>query len=162
MYCAYYWDQHFSEHRCRCSVLHASDLWIRIYSSTDGTYSSLLTATMGIISSALSGTYSRSTPIVSADGNYLIYSYYELDPSNPLAEGHVRGSEIDNDPSSATYGQVLYNGSTDFGGALWDGGTLLVSRPVTASEYNEEDRDGFGKRDIYTFFEGGALCCRLK
>ena len=58
-------------------------------------------------------------------------------------------------PSSATYGQVLYNGSTDFGGALWDG-TLLVSRPVTASEYNEEDRDGFGKRDIYTFFEDGA------
>ena len=127
-----------------------------IYSSTDGTYSSLLTATMGIISSALSGTYSRSTPIVSADGNYLIYSYYELDSSNPLAEGHVRGYEIDNDPSSSTYGQVLYNGPTDFGGALWDGGTLLVSRPVTASEYNEEDRDGFGKRDIYTFFEGGA------
>ena len=71
-----------------------------------------------------------------------------MDPSNPLAEGHVRGYEIDNDPSSSTYGQVLYNGSTDFGGALWDGGTLLVSRPATASEYNEEDRDGFGKRDI--------------
>ena len=52
--------------------------------------------------------------------------------------------------------QVLYNGPTEFGGALWDGGTLLVSRPVTADEYNEEDRDGFGKRDIYTFFEGGA------
>ena len=127
-----------------------------IYTSTDGTYSALLTATMGIISSALSGTYSRSTPIVSTDGNYLIYTYYEMDPSNPLAEGHVRGYEIDNDPSSATYGQVLYNGPTEFGGALWDGGTLLVSRPVTASEYNEEDRDGFGKRDIYTFFEGGA------
>ena len=127
-----------------------------IYTSTDGTYSAMLTATMGIISSALSGTYSRSSPIVSADGNYLIYTYYEMDPSNPLAEGHVRGYEIDNDPTSSTYGQVLYNGPTEFGGALWDGGTLLVSRPVTASEYNEEDRDGFGKRDIYTFFEGGA------
>lgn len=127
-----------------------------IYTSTDGTYSAMLSATMGIISSALSGTYSRSAPIVSADGNYLLYTYYELDSSNPLAEGHVRGYEIDNDPSSATYGQVLYNGPTEFGGALWDGGTLLVSRPVTASEYNEEDRDGFGKRDIYTFFEDGV------
>ena len=127
-----------------------------IYTSTDGDYSDLLTASMGIISSALSGTYSRSSPIISADGNYLIYSYYELDGSNPLGEGHVRGYEIDNDPTSATYGQVLYDGPTEFGGALWDGGTLLVSRPVTASEYNEEDRDGFGKRDIYTFFEDGA------
>ena len=127
-----------------------------IYTSTDGDYSDLLSATMGIISSALSGTYSRSTPIVSADGNYLIYTYYELDSSNPLAEGHIRGYEIDNDPTSSTYGQVQYDGPTEFGGALWDGGTLLVSRPVTASEYNEEDRDGFGKRDIYTFFEDGA------
>lgn len=127
-----------------------------IYTSTDGEYSNLLSAAMGIFSSALSGTYARSTPIVSADGNYLIYTYYELDGSNPLAEGHIRGYEIDNDPTSATYGQVLYDGPSMFGGALWDGGTLLVSRPVTSDEYNEEDRDGFGKRDIYTFFEEGA------
>ena len=127
-----------------------------IYTSTDGDYSDMLSATMGILSSALTGTYSRSSPIVSADGNYLIYSYYEMDGTNPLAEGHIRGYEIDNDPASATYGQVQYDGPTEFGGALWDGGTLLVSRPVTASEYNEEDRDGFGKRDIYTFFEDGV------
>ena len=127
-----------------------------IYTATDGDYSDMLSATMGIFTSALSGTYARSTPIVSADGNYLIYTYYELDGTNPLAEGHIRGYELDNDPTSATYGQVLYDGPTAFGGALWDGGTLLVSRPVTAAEYNEEDRDGFGKRDIYTFFEDGV------
>jgi hypothetical protein len=126
------------------------------YTSTDGSFSAMLSATMSVISSALSGTYSRSTPMVSADGNYLIFSYYEMDSSNPLAEGHVRGYEIDNDPTSSTYGQVKYDGPTAFGGALWDGGTLLVSRPVTASEYNEEDRDGFGKRDIYTFYEAGV------
>ena len=51
---------------------------------------------------------------------------------------------------------MQYNGSSSFGGALWDGGTLLVSRLVTASESNEEDRDGIGRRDIYTFFEDGA------
>ena len=73
-----------------------------------------------------------------------------------MAQGHVQAYEIDNDPTSSTYGQVQYNGSSSFGGALWDGGTLLVSRLVTASESNEEDRDGIGRRDIYTFFEDGA------
>ena len=40
-------------------------------------------------------------------------------------------------------------------------GDTLVSRPVTAAEYNEEDRDGFGKRDIHTFFEDGVFLTTL-
>lgn len=126
------------------------------YTNTTGTYSGMLSTSLGILSGIRSGLYSRSSPVLSADGEYMIYSFYEINSTDPLAEGHIRAYEVDNDPTSSTYGQVLYNGSTTFGGALWDGGTLLVSRLVTASENNEEDRDGIGRRDIYTFFEGGA------
>ncbi|MDP6934038.1 MAG: PilC/PilY family type IV pilus protein, partial [Myxococcota bacterium] len=103
-----------------------------------------------------SGYYARSSPVISADGAYMIYAFYEMAGDNPLAEGHVRGYEIDDDPTSSTYGQVQYDGDDDFGGAIWDAGDLLVSRPVTSAESNPDDRDGFGKRDIYTFFEDAA------
>lgn len=125
-----------------------------IYTSTDGSFDEMLAQVLNIMTNIRSGFYSRSTPIVSADGNNLIYTFYEVTNNDPLSKGHIRAYEIDNDPTNTTtYGQVLYNGPTEFGGALWDGGTLLVSRIVEASEYNEEDRDGIGHRDIYTFFE---------
>ncbi|MEC8276649.1 MAG: hypothetical protein VXZ96_05125 [Myxococcota bacterium] len=127
-----------------------------IYTSTDGTFDAMLAQVLSIMSSVRSGFYSRSAPVISADGNNLIYTYYEVTNNDPLSKGHIRAYEIDNDPTNTTYGQVLYNGPTEFGGALWDGGTLLVSRIVEASEYNEEDRDGIGHRDIYTFFEPAA------
>lgn len=116
----------------------------------------VLTDLLGIMGDIRAGFYSTSSPTVSAQGDYLIYAYYEVDGADPLAEGHVRAYEIDDDPDSSTYGQVLYNGSSTYDGALWDGGTLLVSRIVTSSESNEEDRDGIGRRDIYTFFEDGV------
>jgi len=98
------------------------------------------------------GFYSRSAPVVSAEGDRLIYSFYEITGDNPLGEGHVRAYELDNDPTSVTYGQVIDdNGVEEFGYALWDAGDLLVSRPVSASEPNPDDRDGFGQRDIYTW-----------
>ena len=101
-----------------------------------------------------SGTYSRSTPVISASGNYLVYTFYELTGDSILAEGHIRAYAIEDDPTSASYGQVDYTaGSSDYGYAIWDGGNLLVSRPVTSAEDNPDDRDGFGKRDIYTFWE---------
>ena len=31
-----------------------------------------------------------------------------------------------------------------------------------SSESNEEDRDGIGRRDIYTFFEDGRVCYQPK
>ena len=40
------------------------------YTSTDGSYDELLSAVMSVISSVRSGSYSRSTPVVSADGKY--------------------------------------------------------------------------------------------
>lgn len=106
---------------------------------------------MTVMSYIRSGFYSRSAPIITADGSRLIYSFYEITGGNPLGKGHVRNFEIDTDPASLTYGQVLFNGPSTFGGALWDAGDLLVSRPVLAGEQQLDDRDGFGSRDIYTF-----------
>jgi hypothetical protein len=115
-----------------------------------------------------SGSYSRSTPVVSADGNFLVYSFYEMVGDSDIGEanglalgqGHVRAYAIDDDPTSATYGQVVYDNtncggdlSYSCGGALWDGGDLLVSRLVTASDRQWDENDGVGYRDIYTFFE---------
>ncbi len=104
-----------------------------------------------VMSYIRSGYYSRSAPTLSVDGERIVYSFYEISGDNPLAEGHVRAYKIDTDPTSSDYGTVVYDGDTQFGGAQWDAGDLLVSRPVATSESNEQDRDGFGKRDIYTF-----------
>jgi len=113
----------------------------------------ILSGLLLIMQDIRSGTFSRSTPVVAAEGNYLVYTFYELTGDDPLGQGHIRAYEIDDDPTSTTYGQVLYDGPTDYGGAVWDGGDLLVSRPVTAAEQQPDDRDGAGKRDIYTFWE---------
>lgn len=106
-----------------------------------------------VMSYIRSGFYSRSAPTVSADGEMIIYSFYEIDGGDPLAEGHVRAYSIDSDPLSPAYGEVQYTGPSQFGGAVWDAGDLLVSRPVVTSESNPDDRDGLGQRDIYTFVE---------
>lgn len=112
----------------------------------------IMSGVMTVMSYIRSGYYSRSAPVVSADGEYIIFSFYEITGDNPLAEGHVRAYTIDTDPASSTYGSVEYDSSkTQFGGAVWDAGDLLVSRPVIAAESNPDDRDGLGQRDIYTF-----------
>lgn len=142
----------------------AESLWVNAQAQTagEGTYSNAGTAqeVLASILSALneiqSGIYTRSTPIVTTDGNHLIYDFYEVVGDNPLAQGHVRAYQIDNDPTSGTYGQVMYEGPTAYGGAVWDGGDLLVSRPVTHAEQNPDDRDGIGPRDIYTYESGAA------
>ncbi|MDP2306852.1 MAG: PilC/PilY family type IV pilus protein [Pseudomonadota bacterium] len=111
----------------------------------------ILASILSIMSEIAAGTYTRSTPVVTADGSYLIYTFYEVSGDNPLAQGHVRAYALDDDPASATYGEILYEGPSAYGGAVWDGGDLLVSRPVTASESNPNENDGVGKRDIYTY-----------
>jgi hypothetical protein len=125
-----------------------------VYSNAS-TGGEILSGILGVLGEIASGIYTRSTPVVSADGNYLIYTFYEVVGDNPLAQGHVRNYQIDNDPASATFGTVMYEGPAQYGGALWDGGDLLVSRPVVHAESNPEDRDGVGQRDIY-FYEDGA------
>lgn len=123
-----------------------------VASTGDAVLGSILT----VVQDIRSGTYSRSTPIVSASGDRLIFSFYELTGDNPLAEGHIRGFEIEDDPLDPDYGEIVPDTTSSYGGALWDGGNLLVSRPVPGSEYNEGDHDGISYRDIYTFFDEAA------
>lgn len=127
-----------------------------IYENVDSA-DTILSTVMTVMRDIRSGIYSRSPPVISADGSYLLYAFYEIDGDNPLAEGHVRAYEIDDDPTSDTYGQVVYDGPSEYGGAVWDAGDLLVSRPVYASESQLDDRNGFGQRDIYTFFEPATV-----
>ncbi len=132
-----------------------------LYSSTsDG--DNLISVLMFMLRNIRSGYFSRSTPVITADGAHLIYSYYQIGGTmtgagggyiNPQAEGHVRAYEIEDDPTSSEYGEVQYDGDTDIGGALWDAGELLVSRLVTSAESNPKNFDGFGRREIFTFFE---------
>ncbi len=133
----------------------------------DGVYTNatsgeeILAGILGIMSEIQAGIYSRSTPVVTADGAYLLYTFYEMTGDNPLAQGHIRAYALDPDPASATYGEVLYAGPSAYGGAVWDGGDLLVSRPITAGEQNPGDNDGVGKRDIYTYEDQAARLSAL-
>lgn len=118
----------------------------------DGLLGSLIT----VMSDVRSGYHSRSAPVLSAGGEYLIYSFYEIDGSNPLAEGHVRAYSVNDDPTSLDYGQIEYLSGTpydDYGGAYWDAGDLLVSRPVISGETNPNLMQGWGTRDIFTFVD---------
>ncbi|NOY28279.1 MAG: hypothetical protein GXP62_20660, partial [Oligoflexia bacterium] len=54
-----------------------------VAASSDQVLSSILTVMQDI----RTGTFSRSTPIVTSSGDRLIYSFYELTGDNPLAEG---------------------------------------------------------------------------
>ncbi len=125
--------------------------------SNDGIYTvsnegdEILGDIMTVMSYIRSGYYSRSAPVVSADGDYVIFAFYEIVGDNPLGEGHVRAYDVETDPSASDYGAVQYDGDPQFGGAVWDAGDLLVSRPVITSESNPNTPDGLGQRDIYTF-----------
>jgi hypothetical protein len=105
---------------------------------------------LAVAADIMSGVYSRSTPVISSNGAWLTYSYYEVMGDNPLAEGHFLGYQIDNDPNSSAYGSLIYEGS-DYYGAAWDGGWLLYSRVADGSEVNDDDQDGYSRRDIYFF-----------
>lgn len=137
----------------------AEDVYNNAASNTagEGIYSNATTSTevvsavLSVMNEIQSGRYSRSTPVISADGAYLLYTFYDVVGDNPLAQGHVRAYAMENDPTSPYYGQILYEGPAEYGGAVWDGGDLLVSRPVDHAEYNPDDRNGIGHRDIYTW-----------
>ncbi|MSP55825.1 MAG: hypothetical protein EXR69_09520 [Myxococcales bacterium] len=122
----------------------------------EGTYSlvtngdEILGAITSIFSEIEAGTYTRSSPVITVDGAYMIYDFYEMTGSNPLAQGHVRAYSLVTDPADPYYGQVDYTaGDEDYGGAVWDGGDLLVSRIVEHADHDEFDNDGIRHRDIY-------------
>ena len=85
-----------------------------IYDLTDGTFDAML-AQVFASASRLSGSFTVCTRH-QCRWQQLIYTYYEVTNNDPLSKGHIRAYEIDNDPTNTTYGQVLYNGPTEFGG----------------------------------------------
>ena len=111
--------------------------------SGDGVYAvagdpdQILSYILYIMKDIRAGTYSRSTPVVSADGNYLVYTFYELAGDSDvgsqeglaLGQGHIRAYEIDDDPTSATYGQVIYD-NTNCGGASFVRRDTVPSVPL--------------------------------
>jgi len=94
----------------------------------------------------------RSAPVLHADGDRLLYSDYRAFGHEPLHQGHLRAYAIGSDEADpVTLGQVVYDDAPTLDGALWDAGELLSHRPVHTAEYNEDNRDGMGRRDLYTF-----------
>ena len=77
-----------------------------IYSSTSEG-DEIMSTLMFMLRDIRSGFYSRSTPVITADGAHLVYSFYQIGGTasgaggafiNPQAEGHVRAYEIEDDP----------------------------------------------------------------
>ncbi|MEL6349244.1 MAG: hypothetical protein AAFV53_39435 [Myxococcota bacterium] len=95
-----------------------------------------------------------SAPVVTTAGDLLLYSFHESIGA-PSMLGHLKAYELETDPTAANFGQPLNNsGRTD--GALWDAGEELATRVLfnfstTFTALNENDRDGEGERDLYTF-----------
>lgn len=127
---------------------------------SDGLYTNASTkeeavsAMLTVMADLMSGIYARSNPVIAQNGEYLLYTYYEMTGDNPLAEGHVLAYEIDSDPASSTYGEIIYYAGDpydDYLGAVWDGGWLLYSRVADHAELNNDDMDGFNQRDIYFY-----------
>jgi hypothetical protein len=119
--------------------------------------SNIVAGILQVTADIAAGTYARSSPVVSTDGATLLSSYYTMSGDNPLAEGHLRAYALDNDTTSSTYGDIVYQSGSpysSYGGATWDAGDLLAARAVSSGESNENDRDGNGARDIY-FYEAG-------
>ncbi|MBM4366892.1 MAG: hypothetical protein FJ102_11815 [Deltaproteobacteria bacterium] len=113
-----------------------------------------MSGVLAVLADLLSGIYSRSSPVMANNGSYLIYTYYELTGDHPLAEGHVLAYEIDDDPESSTYGELIYYSGApydDYYGAQWDAGWKLYSRVADAAESNDDDLDGFSHRDIFFY-----------
>ncbi len=76
-----------------------------------------------------------SSPREATAGELAVHSWAEGDPDHPLMLGHL---------------QAL----TEQGVTLWQAGQRLSERPVLSAERNEDDRDGTGSRDIYTWMPG--------
>ncbi|MBN1336338.1 MAG: hypothetical protein JXB39_10290 [Deltaproteobacteria bacterium] len=117
----------------------------------------ILSAILLVLQDIRSGSYSRSAPVITPEADALVYSFYELDGSEQLGRGHVRAYRLGTDPTDPeTYGDIVpLAGSPydDYGGALWDAGVLLESRPAASGETNPGLLEGQGTRDVFTFVD---------
>ena len=104
------------------------------------------------LNEVFAGEYSNAGVSISDDGSTIFASYYEVTGGHPLYKGHLLAWNVDIDPSSTTYGQILPV-STNPSGEAWDGGQILASRKADPGEGNstelpddEESRIGYTAR----------------
>ncbi|MCB9793781.1 MAG: hypothetical protein H6741_13765 [Alphaproteobacteria bacterium] len=92
-----------------------------------------------------------SAPVLEFDHELMLYSSFDLG-YDILGRGQLRAYPVSLDPTDDnTWGRPEFDTSQANAGPLWDAGLLLVSRNVTAGQYNRNDRNGTGRRDIYTW-----------
>ena len=112
----------------------------------------------GILNDTFSGTYSNAAVSGTPDGSKLFGSFFEVVGGHPLYKGHLVSWNVDNDPTSTTYGRII-PGAGPYGEA-WDGGQLLASRMAHPTESNQgafnpsQQRNGYtaaAAMDFYSF-----------
>lgn len=101
----------------------------------------------GSLSGAFSGEYSSSAVAMTPAGDQLFGSYFEVEGGHPLYRGHLLAWNLDTDPDSVTYGEVIPSGGE--AGSVWDAGIELASREEWSNEDNQgsflpnEQRNGY-------------------
>jgi len=105
-----------------------------------------------ILNDTFSGTFSNAAISMTPDGSKLFGSYFEVVGGHPLYKGHLLGWNVDNNPTSPTYGRVI-TGSGTYGEA-WDAGQLLASRLASTNENNQGAFNPAQQRNGYTAATG--------
>ena len=102
----------------------------------------------GALTDSFSGSYSNAAISMSPNGDLMLASYFDVQAGFPLYKGHLLAWNIDNDPTSANFGEIL-PGTGPFN-TIWDGGQLLASRTATGSETNQGTFSQQDRRNGYT------------
>lgn len=102
------------------------------------------------LTDAYQGEYSNAAVSMTPGGDYLFASYFEVAGGHPLYRGRLLAWEIDTDPNSVTYGEVIPGGDTN--GSFWDAGRILASRNEFSNESNQGSFDPGDQRNGYTAF----------
>jgi fibro-slime domain-containing protein len=95
----------------------------------------------------------RSVALVNTDDGKAYATQYTLEQDSTLPVGDLLQYQLDMDPNSSTFGQILYDESSPYNGALWSAGSLLEARHPISGETN-----GSNTRKIYTYSERLASC----
>lgn len=90
----------------------------------------LQTSIWHILTDTFEGNYSNASVSATSAGDMLFASFFEVEAGHPLYKGHLLGWNVDNDPTSSTFGQIIDGGGTY--GEAWDAGQMLASRVAEA------------------------------
>jgi len=108
----------------------------------------IATSIWGVLTNAYSGEYSNAAISMTPAGDRLFASYFEVEAGHPLYKGHLLAWEINNDPTAASYGEMVPGAGAR--SEIWDAGQLLASRMANASENNQNGFNPNLQRNIYT------------